>query len=110
MHIITGGTTDNIEFNCMYDAALISPQDMEKDGLFGFYGIASTLNDAPSILWFDKNMEFVKGELLHKCVNCEHCGKNSTGFFDECLNFGFHIDDTFEHSCEEIELIKERQE
>ncbi len=107
MKVITGGNTNGIEFSCMYDANdMRSDLVKEKDGntLYGFYGIACNKNDATSVLWFDKDMNFVEGEILRTCINCTWCGQSGGGFFRECLSRGFQIDNEMEYSCNEIEL------
>lgn len=108
MMIIKGGETNGIHFSCIYDAKDgRSDHVKDKDGinLLGVYGIATNLGDAPSILWFDDNMNFVEGELLHNCINCTYCGHSGGGFFRECLFRGFQINDATTEWCENIDLI-----
>lgn len=107
MMIIKGGETNDISYSCMYDAHNIIPDvTNEKDNLYGFYGFAhfnDNLDDtAPAVLLFDKDLNFVKGELYKCCANCTYVGRSGGGFFAECLCFGYQIDDEYDDCCEEF--------
>lgn len=108
MMIIKGGETNGVVYSCMYDPKQYADRTKNKDGedLLGVYGIATNLNDAPSMLWFDSKMNFVEGELLHNCINCTWCGHSGGGFFRECLSRGFQINDATTEWCEDIDLIQ----
>ena len=107
MMVIKSGEWNYIHFSCMYDPhGNIADYEKEVDGetLYGVEGIADSLNDAASILWFDKDMNFVEAEIMKKCVNCEDCGKSGGGFFAECLNRGFQINNEYEECCDEFKM------
>lgn len=104
--IITGGTEGNIEYSCMYDAHNIVP-DTTKENLYGFEGIAhllddngEILDDASAILWFNNEMNLVKGEIKKCCENCDYVGRSGGGFFAECLYCGFQVNDETTYCCE----------
>ena len=103
MHIINGGITNGVEYSCMYNANDIAPDIIrtETSGkkLYGFFGIANSLNDAPAIVWLDENLNFVKGEIRKCCTNCYYVGRSGGGFFAECLYFGYQIDNEYNHDC-----------
>lgn len=108
MHVITGGTTNGVEYGCMYDANNIEPDMTRKETgkvQYGFFGLANSLNDAPAIVWLNEKMEFVEGELIHCCANCQHVGRSGGGFFAECLQYGFQINDEIENVCDELLLV-----
>lgn len=108
--IITGGKTNDIDYSCMYDAHNVEPTIInEKEGLYGFEGLAH-LDDNPentlsAILWFDENMNFVKGEVKKCCENCNYVGRSGGGFFAECLYRGFQVNDETTYCCENFKSV-----
>lgn len=91
----------------MYDANNAIPDFMKTENqrlLYGFEGVATSLNDRPAIIWLDENLEFVKGEVRKCCANCEYVGRSAGAFFSECLCQGFQINDDISHSCDNFKL------
>ena len=101
MHRIIEDGINNITFCCEYD--INSDADLTKDVngvvLCGRYGKATTKDDAYSIIWFDDKGEYVYGEIVSCCANCEFVGRSGGGFFAECEYRGFTVNNEFEHCC-----------
>ena len=103
--IVKGGNYNNIDFSCMFDACDCGYDFVKTEKgvkLYGIYGIAVSLNDAPAILWFDEQQNFVKGELekqpekkvyVVNCLDkeCKFREKTENGYY--CKSFNMAVGD-----------------
>lgn len=114
MMVITSKVEGKFEYSCMYDPNNVTfDVTDEKNNLYGLYGCAFVFNEnkelvktLPAIVWFNKDMKAVKGEIHKCCANCKHSIR-SKKFFLECINHGSQITNEQIEVCEQYEMQEE---